>query len=145
MRAFAWFALLTVLPSGCASKTEPNKSDSKTESGIVDSKTVKKSAISAVFDVRMAERANVVLRVRCADLGEGSKFYWQTVRIMAAIKNETNFSFDDEIDVAHLFEVKGIPMGTSTIYLKPYADLGKNLWQLSGVSHHISRPTQPGR
>jgi len=81
-------------------------------------------------DNNMAKKAEVVLRVECADPGAGNKYHWQKVKILKIIKNNSNYNFPDQLEVAHYGWEKGIPVGISTIYLERYDPYRDDLWKL---------------
>jgi len=93
-------------------------------------------------DTKLAKSAEVILRVRCTEQGEGDKYHWQTVKIIKVLKNESDYTFKDILKVAHYSWEKGIPLGISTIYLERYNLSRNDLWKLmggkaeTGVSHH---------
>jgi len=93
-------------------------------------------------DNELAKKAEVVLRVKCAEIGYGSKYHWQKVEILKVIKNESNYNFKDTLSVAHYGWEEDIPLGVSTIYLEKYNPSREDLWKLvggkfeTGVSHY---------
>ena len=100
-------------------------------------------AFAEDVDPFLAREATAVLRVKCAreKLACGADC-WQTAEIQEVIKNEGTAEFEETVKVAHREYKKGIPIGTSTIYLVQYKPLRHDLWKLLGgeadfgVSHH---------
>lgn len=83
----------------------------------------------------------VVLRARLITEGEGSKYLWAQVELVAVTKNDSKHIFARRFRVAHYSTEPGIPHGVATLYLERYNPERDDLWKLldgsgtSGVSH----------
>ena len=91
----------------------------------------------------LARNATAVLRVECSkDVDLCDKYCVQEVKVVKVLKNKSSYSFSEPIRVAYYSWEKGIPRGTSTIYVEKYGPTESNLWMLiggkakTGVSHH---------
>ena len=89
---------------------------------------------AAPADAKRVESAPVVLRVRRISEGEGSKYLWPKVELVAVIKNDSRHVFPKRFEVAHYSGEPGVPAGTSTIYLERYNPQREDLWRLLGGS-----------
>mgnify|MGYP003338687060 CR=1 FL=1 len=93
------------------------------------------------MDSKLAEKAEVVLRVRRLSAGEGSKYLWYEVEILKVLKNSSGETFDKKLKIAAYSWKPGVPEGESTVYLERYNKADKGLWKLvggeaaTGVSH----------
>ncbi len=99
-------------------------------------------------DLQKAGQARVVLRTRLISPGNGSKYLWDTVRVLGVIKNHSSYKFSNTLKVAHHSWESGVPQGECTIYLVPYNKKDCHLWSLlgnkasSGVSHVVVTQTK---
>lgn len=83
------------------------------------------------LDRAKAEHATVVLRVQHLEALGGSKYHWDRVQPLQVLKNASDESFERPLEVAHYGWNKGVPRGTSTIYLERYGDAVRH-WRLLG-------------
>ena len=90
-------------------------------------------------DPERSKRVPGVLRVRLIRQGEGGKYHWPEVELIAIIKNESSCTFPNRFEVAVLGWEDGgkIPAGTSTVYLERYSDVPGSEWRLLGGSPRI--------
>ena len=99
---------------------------------------------SPYVDRAKMDQATVVLRVQHLDALGGSKYHWDRVQPLQVLKNGSDESFQQPVEVAHYGWNKGVPRGTSTIYLERYGDAVRH-WRLLGsdgalgVSHASSQ------
>jgi RNA polymerase sigma factor (sigma-70 family) len=89
-------------------------------------------------------KAPAVLRVRRVGVGGGSKYSWDSVKVLEVMKNESSQQLgkdSEPLKVAHYGWKAGVPDGESTIYLEPYNAEKNHPWKLlnadggEGVSH----------
>ena len=98
------------------------------------------------FDRDMAEDVPVVVRVELLESRGGSKYHWQTVKVLHVFKNETDETIPESVQVAHYGWNPGVPEGRSTLYLVYYNESKPEYgWKLHqpdsnfGVSHQSSK------
>ena len=82
MKELAWFALLVVLPLGCNAGTDSIKTESKTLG--TPSKAIRE--VQTKVDLAKAANATAVLRVQLIEFHGGSKYHWDTVKVIHVIK-----------------------------------------------------------
>ena len=103
---------------------------------------------ASFIDPGKAKKAEVVLRVKLVKLGECDKYCWPEVEILKVLQNESGFSFEKRLAVAHYSWEPGIPGGESTIYLEKFNPERNDPWKLlhgsgkDGVSHATASPSK---
>lgn len=85
-----------------------------------------------MIDPAMAEKAEVVLRVKLLSDQGGSKYWWYDVEVLEVLKNYSAESFTGKLSVAAYGGKPGIPAGVSTVYLERYNPTEKKNWKLVG-------------
>ncbi|HTK29625.1 MAG TPA: hypothetical protein VL309_08750 [Vicinamibacterales bacterium] len=100
---------------------------------------------SGFIDAQKAAKATVVLRVKLLSVAGADKYEWDTVEILAVLKNASTSQFGQSLQVAHYSWAPGVPKGESTIYLEPYSDAPDHPWKLLGAdaSHGVSHARRP--
>ena len=101
--------------------------------------------LGAWSETEMVDRVPLVLRVEAVKRLGGSKYNWTAVNVAAVLKNFTNESIGEKMDIASLGTGPGIPSGTCTVYLVRYNATEHELgWKLNeteeqpvAYSHHI--------
>lgn len=99
------------------------------------------ATVDSQVDSARAARAVIVLRARLLQPGAGSKYLWDSVRVVRVVKNESGASLPEEMLVAHYSWEPGLPQTDCTVYLERFAEEGEGGWKLldgsakSGVSH----------
>lgn len=94
-------------------------------------KTHVSGAVPANADGEKFSAALVVLRVELIKASGGSKYHWDRVKPLQVLKNDSESTFDQPLDVAHYGWNSGVPAGTSTIYLERYG-ADHQRWRLLG-------------
>jgi hypothetical protein len=80
----------------------------------------KTDADGGEYDSTKAEKSAAILAVSLLSPGDGEKFLWDKVKVTKVLVNKTDFSFKENLEVAHYAWKKGIPEGEWLVYLTPY-------------------------
>lgn len=100
-----------------------------------------------LLDSKLAQKAEVILRVKLLSRGEADKYAWYEVAILKVLKNESGETFGKALKIAAYSWKTGVPEGESTVYLERYNKTDKGLWKLvggeasTGVSH-VQKPAE---
>ncbi|HXI82459.1 MAG TPA: hypothetical protein VNL17_00040 [Verrucomicrobiae bacterium] len=96
-----------------------------------------------LVDPKLAQKAEVILRVKLLAQGEADKYAWYEVEILKVLKNESGETFDKRLKVAAYSWRPGVTEGESTVYLERYSTTDKGLWKLIGGEADTGVSTHP--
>ena len=137
-RAWAGCLLCGAL-AACAGKK--NAAPEERMSGAQSSGDTSAVAGEMQVDTLRLGRAVLVLRAQLVQAGIGSKFLWDSVRVLRVIKNASGRPVPNTMTVARYSWEPGVPERPCTVYLEAYGDGATGRWQLLngsaklGVSH----------
>ncbi|MBS1644232.1 MAG: hypothetical protein JST36_04275 [Bacteroidetes bacterium] len=73
------------------------------------------------IDAKKSEAAKAIIRAVLIHKGTGDKYIWDTVQVIAVLKNDLNFKFPEKLAVARYSWDEGFKCpGEFVLYLNPY-------------------------
>ena len=85
-------------------------------------------------DPKRMRRVPLVLRVVALGPGQGDKYAWVRVKVLAVLKNTSGREPGTELEIAYYSGKPGVPTEACTVYLEPYSDAPNHPWKLLGGS-----------